>query len=339
MKLWINTNRTNSTTLTTSKHHLSNHTTPVDLRITTQSRIQLSAQLEQAWDTGVRYCTRTFITKSRWSQWKNKRKIYPLFCTCNHLLWSRPHSSTWPHYNHPNDLTPPKSNHHSIYATNHPASVPPFRINRNPPQPSFHPNHQTKWEISKTTTCASQTIPLNIIHPYTKLYLSPQITSPINHQLTIQTTQFVISAMTTFASKTKTQCTTTTTSLPTTITTQSTFKFDGEHEKIPHHIQYVHGRKAIKAYLSEHSHRRVCSKNKEKKHQIQFMKDNTNKNLIGNPKNQNTPQPLFPRWFSRKGILTRSSRNKPSNYILRATSLDRILRKYTVRQFVSCGMQ
>ena len=196
-----------------------------------------------------------------------------------------------PHFNHPNDLTPPKSNHHSIYATNHSASVPPFRNNRKPPQPSFHPNHPTKWEISKTTTCASQTIPLNIIHPYTKLYLSPQITSPINHQLTIQTTQFVISAMTTFASKTKTQCTTTTTtSLPTTITTQSTFKFDGEHEKIPHHIQYVHERKVIKAYLSEHSHRRVCSNNKEKKHHIQFIKDNTNKNLIGNVANQNTPQ-------------------------------------------------
>ena len=44
--------------------------------------------------------------------WKNRSKIYPLLSTFNHLLRSRPHSSTWPHHNHPNDLTPPKSNHH-----------------------------------------------------------------------------------------------------------------------------------------------------------------------------------------------------------------------------------
>ena len=121
------------------------------------------------------------------------------------------------------------------------AYIPPFRNNRKPPQPSFHRNHPTKWEISKTTTCASQTIPLNIIHPYTKPHCSPQKTSPTNHHHTLQTTHFSVSATTTFTSKTITQCTiSTTTSLPPTITTQSTFKFDGEHETIPHHIQYVH---------------------------------------------------------------------------------------------------
>ena len=83
-----------------------------------------------------------------------------------------------------------------------------------------------------------------------------------NHHHTIQTAHFRFSATTTFTSKTKIQCTTTTTP---SITTQSTFKFDEEHEKIPHHIQYVHERKAIKAYFSEHSHWKVCIKNKEKK--------------------------------------------------------------------------
>ena len=53
------------------QHHLSNHTTPVDLKITTQPWIQLSAQLQEAWDTGIKDCTRTFITtlishRKRW---------------------------------------------------------------------------------------------------------------------------------------------------------------------------------------------------------------------------------------------------------------------------------
>ena len=43
------------------QHHLSNHTPPVDLTITTQPWIQLSAQLQETWDTtGIRDCT--FIT-------------------------------------------------------------------------------------------------------------------------------------------------------------------------------------------------------------------------------------------------------------------------------------
>ena len=194
-----------------------------------------------------------------------------------------------PHFNHPNDLTPPKSNHHSIYATNHPPPVPHFRNNRNPPQPSFHPNHHINWEISKTTTCVSQTIPLNIIHPYTKPHRPHPKKSPISHHHTIHTTHFGFWQRPHSRQKAKLN-------VPPPLPhhsqqqSQSTFKLDGEHEKIPHHIQYVHERKAIKAYLSEHSHRRVCSKNKEKKHHIQFIKDNTNKNLIGNVANQNTPQ-------------------------------------------------
>ena len=79
---------------------------------------------------------------------------------------------------------------------------------------------------------------------------------------------------------------------PTTTTRQSTFRFDGEHERVSHHIQHVHERKAIKAYLSEHSHRRVCNKNKETKHHRQAFKNHANQNRIANITNHRVSQPL-----------------------------------------------
>ena len=218
--------------------------------------------------------------------WKNRSKIYPLFSTCNHLLRSHPHSSTWPHYNHPSDLTPPKSNHHIIHAANHPTSLPPHPNNTNPPQPTVHPNHLTLGNLQNH----HMDIPNHFTQhhsPINQTYHSYQQTSPTTHH--IKTTHFRFSGTATFTSKTTTQCTTTT---PTTTTTQSTFRSDGEHEKVSHHIQHVHERKAIKTYLSEHSHRRVCSKNKEKNHHRQAIKNHTNQNLIVNLTNHHVPQPL-----------------------------------------------
>ena len=79
----------------------------------------------------------------------------------------------------------------------------------------------------------------------------------------------------------------------------------GDTNTVPHHLQHVHQRQAIKSYLSEQPHRRASKKNHDQKYYRQQIKNYSNNKLVVNLTNHELEKPL-------KSILSRGLKFIPT---------------------------